>query len=153
MTPGGCCSKFHLVNTLVMQWTHWKQHRVWTKIKARAKQVQDRLMKDLDKIFPGFSRIQNHLKKTTSKKPSSLLKESWQQGGNVCGSQRVTAADLLHHWDQFIFRSRRQLLDDRRGSICFCTADVPFFLTGQMMSKRSFGGSLCWNKMKQTQMS
>jgi hypothetical protein len=32
-------------------------------------------MKDLDKIFPGFSRIQNHLKKTTSKKPCSLIKD------------------------------------------------------------------------------
>ena len=43
------------------------------KIKARAKQIQERLTKDLDQIYPGFSRIQNHLKKTTSKEPSSLI--------------------------------------------------------------------------------
>ena len=53
---------FHLVNTLVMQWTHWKQHRVWTKIKARAKQIQERFTKDLDRSFPGFSFREDHIK-------------------------------------------------------------------------------------------
>ena len=32
-------------------------------------------MKDFDKMSPGFSRIQSHLKETTSKKPSSLIKD------------------------------------------------------------------------------
>ena len=36
VNPGGCCSKFHFANSLVTQWTHWQQHRVW-KVKATVK--------------------------------------------------------------------------------------------------------------------